>query len=350
MPKFTTAVLANVQLKAERMWRDNQNAASYTTEVAGLTAIRENQTAVITPLQDSDKKYVVSINWIDASMIAARKLNEDNAGNNCDLDGVELDAKAKPLALDSFYGTDFKVNEDQLRDKIYGTDEVVSMGIMAALRALDEKVAVVSMAKADSYAGINQYVGTYSQSNGQTQVPQAAYTPAFFAYLQQAAILNKMRSSYIIDNGTLFQQQVIANANAANGEGKGAAALLGSLKVYTDMFNMASAGLTTDNLMIRRGALAFASKSKYSETPIEYGGEVNQTRYSVASPSLPGVRYDVYYTIKCTVVPGGEDEIVHIWRFVSRFGLFLNPEGLATGNTGVLAFNVVPPAAPAPAA
>jgi hypothetical protein len=111
--------------------------------------------------------------------------------------------------------------------------------------------------------------------------------------------------------------------------------------VYTDMFNMAAAGLTTDALMIRRGALAFASRAKYSEQPIEYGGEVNQTRYSVASPTLAGVRYDVYYTIKCTVVPGGEDEIVHIWRFVARFGLFLNPEGVETGNTGVLAFNVV---------
>jgi hypothetical protein len=341
MPKFVTAALANIQLKAERMWANNQNAAAYTTEVEGLRAIRENQTATIDPLEDSNKKYTVKINWIDASMIEATQLNEDNAGNNCDLDGVELDAKQKPYELDSFYKTEFKVNEDQLRDKIYGTDEVIQVGIMASLRALDEKVASVSMAKADSYAGHNLFPGGFVETNGQTQVPRANYTPAFFAYLQQAAILNKMRSSFIIDNGTLFQQQVIANANAANGEGKGAAALLGSLKVYTDMFNMAAAGLTTDNLMIRRGALAFASKVKYGQTPTEYGGEVNQTRYSVASPSLPGVRYDVYYTLKCVVVPGQEDEIEHIWRFVARFGLFLNPEGIAVGNTGVLAFNVV---------
>jgi hypothetical protein len=340
MAKFSEATLANIQLKAERVWANNQNAASYTTEVEGLRAIRENQTATIEPVTDSKKNYVVRINWIDASMIEARQLNEDNAGNNCDLDGVELDAKSKPLALDSFYGTDFKVNEDQLSDKIYGTDEVVATGIMAALRALDEKVAAVCMAKADSYAGKNLFLGKFTEVAGQTQVPTASYTPAFFAYLQQAAILNKMRSSYIIDNGSLFQQQVIALSSAGVGENKSAAALLGSLKVYTDMFNMAAAGLTTDNLMIRRGALAFASKAKYNEQPIEYGGEVNQTRYSVASPGLPGVRYDVYYTIKCTVVPGEEDEIVHIWRFVSRFGLFLNPEGVETGNTGVLAFNI----------
>jgi hypothetical protein len=341
MAKFSEATLANIQLKAERVWANNQNAASYTTEVEGLRAIKENQTAQLEYVADSKKKYKVRINWIDASMIEARQLNEDNAGNNCELDGVELDAKSKPLELDSFYGTDFKVNEDQLSDKIYGTDEVVSTGIMAALRALDEKVAAVSMAKADSYAGINLFPGTFAQATGQTQVPAAAYNPAFFAYLQQASIMNKMRSSFIIDNGTLFQQQVIALSNAGVGENRGAAALLGSLKVYTDMFNMAAAGLTTDALMIRRGALAFASRAKYSEQPIEYGGEVNQTRYSVASPTLAGVRYDVYYTIKCTVVPGGEDEIVHIWRFVARFGLFLNPEGVETGNTGVLAFNVV---------
>lgn len=345
MPAFSTAKLAGLQLKADNIWQDSQQNASYVAEVAGLQAIRTNQTAQITPLQDPTKNYQVRINWIDKSGVTAVDLGA-NAGNNCDLDENPLDAAGKPYKLDTFLKSGFSVNEDQMKNTIFSKDEAIAAGLLAAMKALDEKVAAKMMAKADSYAGTNRFLGPYTQSTGQTQVPANQYTAAFFAYLAQAGILNRMRNSFLIDNGSLFQAKYIADAQSANADGKGNAALFNSKSIYFDLFNMAAAGLTTDTLMIARGALAFTSRAKFEAAPRELTGKVNQTRYSVESPNLPGVRYDVYYTMKCVVNADatsdqyGEDEIVHVWRFVFRGGLFLNPEGVAAGNTGVLAFNV----------
>lgn len=345
MPAFSTAKLSTLQLKAETIWSDSQQNASYVAEVAGLQAIRANQTATITPLADKDKNYQVRINWLDKTNIVATDLGT-NAGNNCDLDEPLMDAAGKAYKLDTFLKSGFSVNEDQMKDGIYNTDEAIAGGLLAAMKALDEKVCAKMMAKADSYAGMNRYLGPYTQTGGQTMVPAANYNAPFFAYLAQASILNRMRNSFLIDNGSLFQAKTIADASAANLDGKGTANLFASKQIYFDLFNMAAAGLTTDTLMINRGALAFAFRTKFQMVPRELAGKVNQTRYCVESPNLPGVMYDAYYTMKCVVNADatsdryGEDEIVHVWRFVFRGALFLNPEGVGTGNTGVLAFNV----------
>jgi hypothetical protein len=345
MPAFSTAKLAGLQLKAENIWRDSMQNASYVAEVQGLTAIRANQTATITPLTDKNKNYKVRVNWLDKSTITASDLGV-NAGNNCDLDEPLLDAAGKEYKLDTFLKSGFSVNEDQMQDGIYSKEEAIAGGLLAAMKNLDELVSVKMMAKTDSYAGKNRYLGPYTESNGQTQVGRANYNAQFFAYLAQASIVNRMRSNFLIDNGSLFQAKFIADASAGDANGKGTAALFNTKNIYFDLFNMSGAGLTTDTLMINRGALAFTFKSRFTPQPRELTGKVNQTRYSVESPNLPGVTYDVYYTMKCTVNTDeesdrfGEDEIVHIWRFVFRGGLFLNPEGVGTGNTGVLAFNV----------
>jgi hypothetical protein len=329
MANFSTAQLANIQLKAEQMWSDGQQNAAKKAEVEGLKAIINNQTARIAPLEDSSKDNSVTINWIDTSAIVA-----EVAEDNCTIDGAALDAKPKTYALDIKYKSDFKVNEDALRSTIYSKEEVAAAGIADALRVLDEKMATVALAKADAFAGTNVYPGIGTYATGTTTIPAASYNQTLFAYLAQVSVMNRMRSSYLIDSGTLYQQYLNAQFNAGNGEGKGTNAMFNSMPIYFDLFNMAAAGIANETLMINRGALAFASKVRYGSAPTEYGGNVNQTRYSVASPTLPGVRYEAFYTLDCT-----GNQISHIWRFESNAGLFLNPEGQATGNTGVLAFN-----------
>ena len=332
------------------MWSDGQYQADYVAEVEGLRAIRENQTANIQPLADRSKNYEVKVTWLDSSAIAPSNLG-NSGGNNCDLDEPEIDAKATVYEIDNFWKDGFSVNEDEVKDSIYSVEELMARGMVDALNRLDEKVSVVSVGIADTYSGKNLYPlqYTYNAVTGQTEVPAAEYTkPEFFAYLRQTTIMNRMRNTYIIDSGTLYQDQLIADANSANSDGKGAARLYQSFKIYQDMLGMVQANLTSDLLLINKGALAFGHKTKYTAAPTEYGGKVNQTRWSVASPNLPGVRYDAYYSLKC-VAPktagakgtAGEETILHTWRFIARFGLWLNPVGFKEGNTGVLSVNKV---------
>jgi hypothetical protein len=150
-----------------------------------------------------------------------------------------------------------------------------------------------------------------------------------------------MSDAYLIDNGNTFEAYQIAQFNAGQDTGKGVVTAFGDMPMYFDMFGFAKAGLTTDALMIQRGALAFASRVRFDAVPEYLGGDINQTRYSIASNALPGVRYDVYYTMKCIANEDDptEENTVHTWLIQARFGLFANPS-LDT-QTGVVGFDIV---------
>jgi hypothetical protein len=333
---FSPAELCEIKVKVSTMWKDAQVMNQYKANVTGLTAIRANQTARITPLESNEKDYKVSVKWITTGNLVV-----SNAGPNCELEEPELAAASKSYALDSFRSTGFSLNEDDLKSTIYSKEEVVAQATLAALKILDEDVARICMAKADGFIGTNAFTGGRTVTNGKVQLAANLTPQQRYAYLAKARILNKGNASYLIDNGTTFEEFQIAQYNAGNNDGKGVVTAFGDLPMYFDMFNMAAAGLTTDALLIDRGALAFASRTKFTATPAEPGGEILQTRYTVKSPNLPGVEYDVYYTLKCVPNDNGVDEdTLHIWRFVARFGLFLNPTD-GSGKTGVLGFDIV---------
>jgi hypothetical protein len=333
---FSPAQLCEIKLKADTMWKDAQVYSQYKAEVTGLTAIRSNQTAEIAPLSDPTKNFEVSVKWITTGNIVVK-----NAGPNCELEGPALGAASKAYALDSFREVEFSINEDDLKSTIFTKEEVIAKGLLAALKALDEDVARISLAKVDGFIGTNVFTGGRVTANGKVQLAANQTPQQRYAYLAKARILNRSRTSYLIDNGTTFEDYQIAQYNAGNNDGKGVVTAFGDLPLYFDMFNMAAAGLTTDALLIDRGAVAFASRAKFNAVPEELRGEINQTRYKIASPNLPGVFYDVYYTMKCVPAANGiDEETVHVWNIVSRFGVFNNPTD-GSGKTGVLGFDII---------
>lgn len=338
MAIFTPSQLLETQLKVDDIWQDSQLNAFYKPEVEGLRAIIENSAATLAPLQTADKNNTVSVNWVVTTGLAIT----EGVVDNCVLNEPTVASAKKNYALDMFPKAGFSLTEQQLKDTILSKEEVVAKSMLEELRLLDEALATRSMAKADAYAGSNLFLpanGGYSESLGKTQIPAGTTAVKFFAYLNQAMIVNRMRNSFLIENGTMYQEQLIAGYNAGNLDGKGTLSAFSSMKIYNDLFNMTAAGLTSDALLINRSALAFVTRSRFNKVPEYIAGNVNQTHYSIASPSLIGVRYDVIYTMTCapgTVV--NDTDIKHQWRIMANAGLFLNPTRTA-GNTGVLAID-----------
>lgn len=332
MADFSASELVGVQLKAEKMWNDGQFKQDYVADVDVIKAIKERQTARITELENPEKDYDVAVNWLDTSAVSAI-----DAVSNCDIDEPTVGSKSKPYALDIFKKSGFSFSEQDLRTNIYGREEAVAMGTLRAMMELDNAIATAVAAKAVGYAGTNLAPGAHSYAAGVTTVAAAKYNRSLMASLLLTARKNKMRNPFIVEAGELYEDYLNAGFDAANSNGGGDAARTKALQTYFDLVNFAAAGTPVDLLLINQGALAFASKVHYGSTPVAIGGDVNQTRYSVASNNIPGVSYDVFYKTKCANI-GGKDHITHHWRFEAKAGLLLNPEGEAAGNNGVLAF------------
>jgi len=329
MADFSSSALANIQLKAEAMWTDGQYKEDYKAEVEALKGIKERQTARITELEDQDKDYTVKINWLDTSAIVAQA-----ATANCDITVPQTGTKSKAVTLDIHQEAGFSFTDADFRGSVYGEEETVAINMLAAMQALDEKLASAAIAKAVAYAGTNAFLGAgKAYAAGVTTVEAAQFNRNLFAYLVQTARQNRMRNPYLISNGELYQEFLNATFDSGNSDGKGGAARWNAMQVYHDLFNFEAAATSVDLLLVNQGALAFASKVKYGTAPKTFGGKVGQTRYSIESMNLPGVKYEVYYEQTCV-----NDKITDAFKLQAHAGLILNPEGKRAGNTGVLAF------------
>ena len=332
---FSSSKIAEIQLKADAMWKDSQLQNQYKAEVGTVLAIQKEQTASIKPIDDGKTNYDVSINWIDTCAI-----EEADCEPNCDIDAPESETKKQNLTLVQCKEVKFAVDEDELRSSIFSQEEVFAQQMLAASQKLDEaisKQAVLFLAANDS---TNQLSSPYPTAGNTTTIPAAEYNRKLIAYFIKAGIINRMRNSYMIDGGELFIDYQNALFDSGNGEGKGDADRYNAVRMYWDLFGFAAAGITQDDFLINKASVAFASKAKYlgntTANPLYYGGDVNQWRFSWNSKNIPGVVYDAYKTMKC-VLKNGQDHIVHVMKLQAKFDYFLNPTN-CDGSTGILSF------------
>lgn len=329
-----TAELARINMKVDQMSTDQVLMRKFQPKVEGLKKIMENQTARLntakTELSDSEKNKggKVYLNWITSGDII-----EGAVTSNCTLTGPELDAAALPYDLTMEFKTDFSVSEEDFKNSIYSREELVAHGFMKALQVMDEGYGKRAIAKADAYSGSNLYLGTYTQAGLKTTVPAAQYGANMLAYIARMAEMNRLGNYYILDSGELFDQNFMAMINAGNGEGKGLKALFDNFDIAFDMINFAKAAVATDTLIIDADALAFVTRNRYqNDVPRAVAG---QKRYRIASKTLPGVYYDVYYQETCKPNEAGTHDIItETFRLQTEGDLIKAPED---GFAGVIA-------------
>lgn len=339
---FSASTLLNIQLKAEQIWGDSRLSADFMAHSETAKAILNNQTATFRALENPEKDNQVVISFLNPCAVVAT-----DCESNCDLTETELEAGAKTYTLTDCKKSGFSVNAEKTRTNTYTVEEESARGLAAALKALDEWWSQRSLVKLKTFAGVNVAPAPWTWAAGTTSVPAAQYTVDMIPNLINQSILNKMGSAYYIDNGGLYVPWLQAQLKAGNLDGKGQAAYIAAIKMYFDQFNFAPAGLTEDTFMVAPGAVAMVTKTRNPDAPTVIGGSVQQTRWTIPSPTLPGIRYDVYYTLKCITV-AGKANIVHSWRIETNGGIFLNPEGcpVTVGGTtytptGVLSYTLV---------
>jgi hypothetical protein len=322
---LTTAELAASQFKLDQMALDAVLMKQYQPQVSGLMKLLQNQTASInearTALADSEKNRLggtkVYMNWVTTSGIVEEAISVD-----CSLSEPELGSGSQAYDLTSEFKTGFSIDTDAIKTSIYSVEELVARGMLAAMQVLDEGWAKRAIAKLDAFGGVNAYTtATAVYAAGKTTIPSANYNEQLFPYFAHAAEVNRMKNYFVIDSGELFNGKFLADMNRANGEGKGMANLYDSFDIAFDMVNFSRAAVTSNTMLVDRNSLAFVTRTKYNNTiPLDV---VNQKRYKIASKTLPGVFYDVYYQESCDGTTGN---IKHTFSLRTRGDLLKAPE------------------------
>ena len=337
---FSASALIQIKLKAEQMWTDSRMMADKKANATAAVAVKTNSTARFQILTDPDKENTAKVTFINPCAVTPQDCTTD-----CDIDGNELETGGKDYALDLCKEVPFSVNAEKLRTNTYTVEEVAAEGLAAAIKELDEWWAQQVLVKLKAFSGINVDPLPWTYAAGTTTIPLAQYNVDAIPEIMNDAILNKMSSNaYYINNGDLWVAWLKAQLNAGNAEGKGDAAKIAQLRMYFDQFNFGPAGITESIFAVSPSAIAFVTKTRHSDSPQVVGGLIQQTRYTVPSSVIPGVKYDVFYSLKCKTV-NGQENLYHSWKVKTRGGIFLNPEGcpvVVGGNTytptGVLSY------------
>lgn len=335
---FTATELMNIQLMSERMWTDGILAREGEPQAGAAIAVLENQNARFSELNNRDKDLKIDVSWIDTCA-----LEDEACEDNCDLTEALLETGKETYQPDICRKSGFSVDAETSRTNSYDTQEAAAKGLAKAIQNLDEFWARQVLVKLNTFAGYNVYPTpwTFDPAAMTTNVPAADYHLSMTANLMIQARMNRLGTPYYIENGLLEAERLNAQLDAGNAEGRGNNARVNALNMYSDPLNFALSGVSDSLFGVAASAVAFKTVNRNPDSPIVIGGSVGQTRYTVNSRVLPGVKYDVYHTVTC--VENGR--LVYTWRLETNGGIWLNPAGCPItveeetyNSTGVLSY------------
>lgn len=330
---FTPSQLLTAMQTADQMWGDEMMKADFEANVDIVNALRKEQNANVTLLEQPEKDRDITVHWVNMCGESA----EDADNDDCDLSGAELGSDSKNYALSVEKQFKFTVDEMTFRANHYNLEQVIAKGLLKADKAICEAIAATAIARVESFKGVNSVtdgIGTVNGATTETDIAAADWNERAFAYFYRIAIQNQLANPFLLSGTNLFEDRLVTLLAESNANGKGDANLFKLMRTYFDLFNIDTAN--TPNLktyMINRGSIAFASKVYYGRTPTQYIG-AGQQRWSFASRNLSGFDMDVYYTNRCTA-----NTIKHDFKVKAKYDWFLNPTGCEGTRTGVLAFN-----------
>lgn len=337
MPTLSCAVLTAGYFTQKEMFKDSARNAEYIAEVNVMKAITANQTANITYLEDSKKKKTARIFWNKFCDTTTSTTDPDF----CVITGPEADAECKDYAITRQVSKTFTVDEALYENSNLSAAEVIADLMMKTKKALDEKIASVSVAVIDGFTSPNLYtqkgigcpgvVGP-PENWASTYIPPALWTPELMHYFLDVKRINKFTAPFLLDGKNLSATAWKAMMNAGNANGSGADKMIGVLPYYEDLVNVQAVS-PNKTFMIDRGVLALANRARWTgnnaTNPIQ---EKERWKYSEASDNIPGITYDVYVTEVCSGPYTKLNFLVH-----TTWDLFNAPTN-CYGSNGILEF------------
>jgi len=333
----TCALLADVQLAADRVWADSAKQKDYVANVDVANAVIANQTVRFEALQNPLKDNSVLLYWPEYCSPTVASCSDD-----CTISGSKPGTSCQEYTLSMCKQVEFSVDTKAYRTIATNFEDAVAVSLLSNMSKLDEAIAVEFVNKMETGKGVNAYTGGKGTVNGfETEIAAPYWNSSLFGYLNLVAKKNQFNNAYLVSGENLYEAYFNAQANAANADGKGAKTLFDAFPIYFDLFNIDST-LSPDKatFMLNKNALAFVSKNYWdwsaTDAKAEQFGGVGSSagmRYKIASKNLAGVFYDVIYKIVCS-----GNEITHSWRLTFNGDIFRNPVGCDLNNTNILKF------------
>lgn len=320
--------LAIVQAMADEIWADSIENTDHRTYAAAAQAVLANQNVRFNELQGAKTKQV-SLEWADNC-----DMTDEACGDDCEISGTNITPVCKTYELDLCRQVPFSVPMKAYRLKTIDQQEAIAKNMVDAMKILDEYIAKQVILGLHANAGTNLFTGGQGVVSGSTTCIPAHYWDAtLFGYFAQVSMLNKFSSPYMITGNNLYQAIWQAQMAQANADGKGKAAMVGSIPVYQDPFNV-EANAPGSTFLLHKNAAAFVSKAYYPRGAANAISKAGAwLLWSEPSRGLPGIVYDIVYNSACAA-----NEFTDNYAVQLNGGFFVNPTGCTATNTGILEF------------
>lgn len=339
---FTCSELDLITKQASDVFGNEIMQAGKQINSATVQQVVANQTARFPELENTDKDLKTKVYWT---------LDCDTADpvactNSCDITtGDDLGSECKEYELTSCFEKTWTTKETTYRTNRLDMIDVTSEQLSQKLKVMDEALNQRAIAFLQANAGTNEYLGSYAAAGGCTQIPAADWTPNIMAYMQLVSYYNQFNTN-VISTGSDRLWGAMWNATMNNGTQAGGNDLAKLRSIYGnivhDGLGFVKAGVPNKTYTWNGGSLALVSKNFYSERvqTLTVNGKHTDV-YSVASPSIPGVRYDLVHQMTCDNTVTGAIRWVHAWKLFFTGDFLANPLGCTATRTGILCFDCV---------
>jgi hypothetical protein len=344
---FDESEILEYKLKAEEKWAEGKFTDDIKPHCDAAITQLEKQTARVQELNNPDKDNIVNLTWIKSCGLDTDDF--DQTTDVCDIEGPELESDSKEYEMTMSQKFDFSVDDEKIRTNMYERVEQVAHGFLKADKQLSEwwTRQIIAYYKANMGPNIPVIANrsspfTWDAANTRSLIPAASYKMGMVANLIKQMQLNMAESGFYLEDGTFFEEWMNAGLDGGNLDGKGNDLRKSKIDLNFDMWNFTGAGVAENMFLVDRNAVSMNTYTRYTDAPVEKRGKINQTRFRYKSNILPGVYYDVIYTMSCNA---GRD--IHTWRFITRGGIFLNPtpcpqtiDGTEYTPTGIYGYKV----------
>jgi hypothetical protein len=339
MADLTGIYITNVKQRAEEMYAEKFEGLARNPVISETAkAIIANQYATrAQQLLQASPNDSVDVVWESDDDITTGDCTSD-----CALTGVPANGNSLTISAPKCIESSLAVSKETARRMGRTVEEETSFLLARTLIKMDNAVNAYTLAqlKAKADAAIAGTLPSYAtQASGVIQVPAANYTQQMFADWMLTAIKNRMGMPFMIDDGELYTYYQNALFNSGNSDGKGDQARFNAQQLYFDILGFPAAGLTEDTFIIKSGAVALFHKYYNESTPEYIAGQVNQWRTTIASPSIPGLTYDMFSTVGCTDITGSShSNLTDVHKVKANIGVFKAP-GVGAARPGILLLN-----------
>ena len=332
---FDCGKLLEVKAKVQEIFAgEGVIKSEYVVDVEPIQAIKENQTADFTILENPEKDREVKVMWLDD----CDDTDPEDCTDMCSIDGEEIGDNCQNYALTECFEKAFTVSERKFRTSNWTKEEVVARAMLKKMKLMDEFWAAKGIAFLDASAGVNSYPGQYTVSGSATYIPAAAWNPDIFGYIDTVLWKNKLQAGKMLSGTLLKQYMWKVGMEVGNPTGAAEQAKMTSFGVpYFDR--------RLDDILGEKAlfmwdpnATAFVTKAENEAYGPE--GRVVDTEsgprvrmMTIESQNLPGITYDLFYQEVCA-----NGDVTHKWKIRTKGDLFLSPLGCSNDRTGVLKF------------